>query len=103
MTSITLTTTITEDRHLEIDLPPDVPLGPIQLVITPLPVQPTEKTNPTRDEIRARLKAAGLLGEAQYAPVDAVPLSDEERDELGRLFAGPQLISDLIDEDRGPH
>lgn len=102
MTSITLTATVTQDRHLELDLPDDVPLGPIELVIKPLIVKPVVEPELTRDEIRARLQAAGLLEEGRYAPVDAVPLSNEEREELGRMPAAPQLISDLIAEDRGP-
>jgi hypothetical protein len=102
MTSITLTATVTEDRHLELDLPREVPVGPVEVVIKPLAVEVAEEPEITRDEIRSRLKAAGLLSEGRCAPMDAVPLSDDEREELGRLFAGPRLISDLIDEDRGP-
>ncbi len=64
--------------------------------------EPTEPFELTRDAIRARLKAAGLLSEGRWAPDDAEPLSDDELDELGRLFAGSRLMSDLIDEDRGP-
>ncbi len=102
MTSIILTATITKDRHLEIDLPEDVPLGPVEVVITPLPTQSTDQLELTRDEIRARLKAAGLLSEGKWSPEDAKPLSDTEREKLSRLYAGPQSIGDLVDEDRGP-
>ena len=102
MTSITVTATIGEDRRLEIDLPKDIPIGPVELVIKPLSAGPTAKPQRTRDEIRARLKAAGILSEGWHVPEDAEPLSDEELEKLGQLFAGPQPISDLIDEDRGP-
>jgi hypothetical protein len=102
MTSITLTTTIGEDRHLELDLPRDVPAGRIELVIRPIPADISEQPELTREEIKARLRAAGLLMEGRFAPPDAVPLSDEEIEEIGRQFASPQLMSDLIDEDRGP-
>jgi hypothetical protein len=102
MTSITLTATVTDDRHLELDLPSEVPVGSVEVIIKPVAVEVAEEPKLTRDEIRSRLKAAGLLSEGRYAPMDVVPLSDDEREELGRLFAGPQLISDLVDGDRGP-
>ena len=102
MGSITLTTTVGEDRHLEIDLPPDVPVGRVELIIRPLTPDAATQPQLSRDEIRRRLKEAELLSEGTYAPADAVPLSDTEREELGRLFASAQPISELIDEDRGP-
>ncbi len=46
MASITLTATITEDRHLEIDLPEDVPVGPVELIIKPLVSAPETESTP---------------------------------------------------------
>jgi hypothetical protein len=102
MASITLTATVTEDRHLELDLPEDVPIGPVELTIKPLVSLPEAETNPRREELRAKFIAAGLMSPEPYADPDTVPLSDDELDQIGRLFAGSRLMSDLIDEDRGP-
>ncbi len=82
MTSITVTATVGDDRHLEIDLPNDVPVGPVELVIKPRPAATVGQPELTCDEIRARLKAAGLLSEGWHVPEDAEPLSDEELEEL---------------------
>ena len=102
MASITLTATITEDRHLEIDLPADVPVGPVEVVVRPLKSSPETGTNPRREELRAKFIAAGLMSPEPYADPDTIPLSKEGLEEVGRLFVGPRLMSDLIDEDRGP-
>jgi hypothetical protein len=57
----------------------------------------------TREEARRRLLAAGKLSTTPVAPEGAVPLSDEERQHLGKLFsAGPLTSLDLINEDREP-
>lgn len=77
------------------------PLGPIPLeggqqvnvVITPV-------AELSAEEIDARLRSAGLLAEIDI-PEDAVELSSEERERIGRLFVGLRPSEELIDEDRG--
>lgn len=110
MDAITLVATVDEDRRLTLELPAGTPIGPVEVVIRPLPgseVRPSTGPEPaavplTREAAREKLRAAGKLAEGPFAPPDAVPLSPEEEEELGRLFASPQPISELIDEDRGP-
>jgi hypothetical protein len=101
MRAVTLRATVDESRRLTVDLPADIPAGPVEVTIRPL-ATPTPAAGPlTREVVREKLRAAGLLAEGNYAPPDAVPLSPEERERLGRLFAGPRPITELIDEDRG--
>ena len=97
--TIVVTVHIDEKRRVLIDLPEDVPLGTAQLEVkvqTPDPSQPL-----TRDQIRAKLIAAGLVNpNAQYAPPDAEELSREEREHIGRTLAGGKSIAEMIDEER---
>jgi predicted DNA-binding antitoxin AbrB/MazE fold protein len=56
----------------------------------------------TADLVDARLRAAGLLADAEDGE-DAAELSPEERERIGSLFVGERSSEDLIDEDRGPY
>ena len=94
---------VDEDRHLELDLPADVPVGPVELTIRPLTTPDAVAHDLTREEARSRLQGADMLSRARYAPPDAANLSVGERERLGRLFAAEQSISALIDEDRVVH
>lgn len=102
MASITIQATIGEDRQLHITLPEEVQPGPVEVTITsatPLPpLAPGEEL--TTAQWRERLAAAGLISTARYAPPGTKPLSEEEREELGRLFGGEPSLSDMIIEDR---
>ena len=104
METITLKLTIGDDRHLTIDVPEAIPSGPIEVIIRslPAPVEAQPAQPLTRERARELLAAGGLLSTGPFAPPDAKPLTPEEREEIGRLFAGPVPMSDLIDEDRGP-
>ena len=97
--TIVVTVNVDEKRRVLIDLPEDVPLGPAQLEVrvqTPDPDQPL-----TREQIRAKLIAAGLVNpNAQYAPPDAEELSPEERERIGRALAAGKTIAEMIDEER---
>jgi hypothetical protein len=99
--SVTIVAVVDENRHLEIDLPADAPTGPVELTIRPVTLPDAEEHDLTREAARAKLHAAGILSTTSYAAPDAVPLSSSEREQLGRLFAGPQSIAALIDEERG--
>ena len=101
--TITVTAIVDEKRRIMIDLPDDIPVGPVELTIHPLATDETPRSGDdlTREEARARLIAAGLLTPGiKYAPDDAVELTPEEEEELGRVLAGHRPMSDLIDEDR---
>lgn len=103
MNAIIITTVLGEDRrlHLDINLPPDTPVGTMKVTIEPNnDVAPDREL--TRDEVRERLLAAGALSTATYAPRGAVRLSDEEILRLGKLPPGARPSDELIDEDRGP-
>ncbi len=101
MKSVTLRATVDEERQLRVDVPAEIPIGPVELVIRSFADAPSEGAELTRETARAKLAARELLGARRYAPPDAVPLSAEERERIGRLFAGDEPLATLIDEDRG--
>jgi hypothetical protein len=103
MSTVTLNVVVGEDRHLAIDLPDEIPAGPIEVTIRTLAVETGEVPagEMTRERARALLAAAGRLSTARYAPPDAEPLTDEEREEIGREFGALGPVSELIIEDRG--
>ena len=104
MVSVTVKGIINAQRQLEIALPDDLPAGAVEVTITPVVAVPALAPGEelTRERVRALLAAEGALVTTRYAPPGAVPLTDEERDELGRLSPGAPDTSQLIDEDRGP-
>lgn len=102
MEAIVLTVIVDEKRRIMIDLPDDTPTGPVELVIRPLaPPTPQAGADLTREAMRAKLAAAGLVTPGmRYAPADAVALSAEEEEQLGRLLAVGKSAADIIDEER---
>ena len=56
----------------------------------------------TREQARAIMAAAGALRTMRYAPPGVTPLSEEEREEYGRLEPGSPSILQLVNESRGP-
>ncbi|MBX3085950.1 MAG: hypothetical protein KF716_30220 [Anaerolineae bacterium] len=110
MNAITLNMTVGKDRKLIIDLPDDVPEGPIKLTIQSMNapvVEETEEAEPTLEEIRAMLAAAGSLVtdlSIYDIPEDLTPLSEEELDELTRdIPALSKPVEEQIAEDRGDY
>jgi hypothetical protein len=99
MDAIIINTTLGEDRRLVIDLPPDMPTGPLEITIR---TAEADKLSLSREEARARLLATGKLSTWTHAPAGTIPLSPEEILELGKLPAGARSLDELIDEDRGP-
>jgi hypothetical protein len=98
MNSITIDAEVSPDRRLIYTLPPEVPVGPVKLVILAVEEQPL-----TREEARQRLLVAGKLVTTLIAPNDAVALSDDERQRLAHLFGGgPETTLYLINHERGP-
>lgn len=101
MDAITLSAVVGHDRRLIVELPDDIPAGPVELTI-----RAVEKTvplpNPDRERIRAKMMAAGILDLSIRAPDDTVRLTAEELLRLGTLPADARSTSDLINEDRGP-
>ena len=104
MNPIVLPAVVGEDRHLVLDLPPDTPLGPVEVEIRPAPVESEAPVyNPAREAARAKLLAAGFLSTAHRAPEGAVRLTVEERMRIGTLPPGARPSEELIDEDRGEY
>ncbi len=100
MDAITLDAVVSEDRRLVVDLPANVPVGPVELVIQPVEQAAGEQPL-TLEAARARLAAAGRLSTTHHPPAGTVPLSAGERERLSKLFAGPRTVLDLVNEDRG--
>jgi hypothetical protein len=94
---------ISPDRRLTgYELPPDVPVGQVELVIRPAEEGGGTRPRLTREAARARLLAAGRLSTARHSPENPIRLSDEEHQRLARLFGGDDLtMLDLVNEDRG--
>ena len=90
-------------RRLTIDLPENLTADEYEIVVREVRSEPHVGEVLTREIIKARLRAAGLLNEIPSAPPGARTLSDEERDEIGRQFAGDRPTHELIDEDRAEY
>ncbi len=96
MDAVILQAIVDKDHRLIVDLPPDMPIGPVTVTI-----QPTGQSLSV-EEARRRLAAAGYLSTSLYVSDDAEQISDEEMERLGRLFADKdQSFADLVDKDRG--
>jgi len=97
MDPITLTGLIDQDRHLIVNLPDNIPAGPVELIIRPLSAATGSLD---REQARAMLRAAGLLSEGRSAPPNARPLTPDEAERLSHRLAGPRRSDELIAEDR---
>jgi len=93
---------IHDARHLIVDLPPEVPSGPVEITLRTASDPEAESTADSSDRhlVRARLRAAGFLSEMRFAPDDAQPLSEAERLRVGVLPPGVRPSEELIAEDR---
>jgi len=87
------------------ELPADIPIGRVRLTIEPVRQPESGADELTREEVRERLRAAGLLSEVDYDLPPQFKRSDEaESKRLADLFGGGPLTSlDVINEDRGPY
>ncbi len=104
MTNFIIDAEISADKKLtNYELPADVPVGPVRIVIEPEYIEQNEAEELTREQVRERLRAAGLLVESNFAPPEAVRLDEAESLRLADLFGGGLKRADeIIDEDRGP-
>lgn len=105
MSTVTLNVVVGEDRHLTIELPEEIPAGPVQVTIRSVsPQADVPHGEPlTLERARAIFAAAGMLSTAFHVPPGTVELTPEERERLGRYYVGPVEMSVLIDEDRGEY
>ena len=106
---ITIETVITEDRKLTINLPPDIPIGQVEVEVIVRPVTYIDEDTTLAtwraeyERLRAKLAAAGALSTIWKAPEGAVELTEEELWELGQRSAGGPSSDQLIREDRGEY
>jgi hypothetical protein len=100
MVAVRLSAVVTEDRELIVQVPQEIPAGPVELLIqTSQPTSPAIN-NPAREIARAKLAAAGLLSNIHRLPIGTrIPTDDEVR-AAGILPPGSRPSEDLIDEDR---
>jgi hypothetical protein len=108
-TPITIETVIHEDRKLTIDLPPDVPIGQVEVEVIVRPVTHVDEETALAawraeyERLRAKLAAAGALSTIWKAPEGAVELSEEERIRIGTMPPGAPPSEQLVREDRGEY
>jgi hypothetical protein len=95
MVAIRLSAMVSKDRRLIVDLPDDVPVGPVELIVQPLPVNQAPS-------VRELLLAAGVLAHYDDLDEDADYVADDELEQLGTLPPGSPSALELIDDDRGP-
>jgi len=91
--SIILQGEIDDQHRLIIEIPADVPIGKVEVEIRPA-AEPINQTHPlTRDEVRARLKAAGWLVEYTDGdfPDGVEELTSEEAGVLELFSKGIEL------------
>jgi hypothetical protein len=78
---IVISAVVGDDHKLIIDLPPDSPIGPVQVVVEaeePISVEePSVPVNPERERLRAILLAAGKLGTAHIVEDITYPTDEE--------------------------
>ena|SRR5215207_2340423 len=101
MKPITLNATVDENHRLVIEVPEDIPVGEVEVTITPkLEIPASQSDTLTHEEIRTKLLTAGLLTLTPVAPPDAEELSEEEEEALAQRISGGRSFADYIDEDR---
>ena len=103
MDAITLNAVINDDNQLIVDLPADLPKGPVRLTIEPINAPLIEEAELTLEEIRARLAAGGALATYLDIPDDIGEATEEALEELDKLITIPLHMDALIDEERGEY
>lgn len=89
---VRLKTTIGEDRKLVVELPPNMPVGQVELVVRSLSV--------TNTSVRDQLTAQGALITDIDAPDDAMLLSDDDLLALTTHQPSNRSVLDDVNEDR---
>ena len=101
MDAITLSIVVGEDRRLIVQLPDNIPAGPVELTVRPIEKTTVLFPNGERERIRAKMLTAGILDSTIRAPENTVRLAPDELLGLGTLPPGSRPTADLINEDRG--
>lgn len=90
-----------ERQLIDYELPANVPIGRVRLVIQPAQNTPEPALLLTRATARAKLLAAGMLVTESFAPEGAVESDETEHRRLMEVFGQGPSSDQLIDEDRG--
>lgn len=101
MVAVRLTAVVGEDRRLNIVLPPEIPVGMVELTVQAASSVDMEAANAKRAEVRAKLLAGGILATEQVSPPDTVQLTEEELWALTQPPPSAKPTHEQIDEDRG--
>jgi hypothetical protein len=112
MSVVKLSVWVGEDKRLIVDLPPEAPVGLVDIQISPHETQgpetglldrseSLESAAAKRERLRKKLMDAGMLSTAHRAPEGWTPLTEEERIQLGALPPGARPTDEYVDEDRG--
>jgi hypothetical protein len=101
MVAVRLTAVVGEDRRLNIVLPPEIPVGVVELTVKAVSSVDMEAANAKRAEVRAKLLAGGILATEQVSSPDAIPLTIAELWKLTQPPPGAKPTHEQIDEDRG--
>jgi hypothetical protein len=86
---------LTEDGQLLVQIPKTLTPGRVKITIDPIDSDPTP--SPSREEMRQRMAAAGLLADTSFIPDNLV------RPDIPPFVPPPgsKTTEQLIDEDRG--
>ncbi len=112
MDAVKVPARISDDRKLIVDLPSDIPVGLVDVIIFPKQISslPAKMANGTgnlrrwfeqREQMRIKLARAQGQDEVSDTSEGYIPLSDEERMRLTVLPVGMRSTDELVDEDRG--
>ena len=102
MDAIIIDAEVGQDHRLIYELPPEVPVGPVRLVIQPVEAPPAQTGRElTREEARRRWQAAGKTLKERLVPEGVVRSSEAEDRRLSALFGQGSSLEELIDQDRG--
>lgn len=100
MVAVRISVIVGADRRIVIQVPDEIPNGPVDLVIQAAGEASTTGDHPARAAARSQLAAAGLLSSAHYPPPGLRVPTDEEVRATGELPPGARPSEDLINEDR---
>ncbi len=99
--AILLSGVVGEDRQLKVELPVEVPIGQVELIIM-VPGQPAAPADHRLKDLQSRLEANGTLANFHFPDptIAPAPLTDAQLLELGTLPLGARPSHELIHEDR---
>jgi hypothetical protein len=92
-----------ENGRLIIDLPDDMPEGPVEVVVRAMPSEEAGDKPLSLQRAREILRAAGKLSDAVSSSEIGEQLTAEEFEELRKQSSGGRPSHEIISEDRGEY